>query len=249
MISYSCFTNQGDRQINEDSLNVVDLGDKKCFILCDGLGGHGMGDIASSTAASVFSDLFEKESDSEHFIEDAFAASQDIILMEQEVIHARGKMKTTAVVLTVDGTTAKFAHVGDSRLYVFRKDKVKKRTLDHSVPQMLAKAKDISEEQIRFHPDRSILTRVVGVEWDEPQYEISKPIPLKKCQAFLLCSDGFWELITEDTMCKLLKESTSAEDWLEKMISEVKKNGAGKDMDNYSAIAIWNIRGEVSEIK
>lgn len=240
MISYSCFTDRGDRKINEDSLNVIDLGENKCFVLCDGLGGHGMGDIASSMVVSVFSDLFKKESESEHFIEDAFNASQDILLMEQESLHARGKMKTTAVALLIDKATVKFAHVGDSRLYVFRKNKMKTRTLDHSVPQMLAKAKDIKEEEIRFHPDRSILTRVVGVEWEEPMYEISKPMPLKKCQAFLLCSDGFWELITEDVMCNFLKESTTVEEWMNKMVDEIKKNGAGKDMDNYSAIAIWN---------
>ena len=66
------------------------------------------------------------------------------------------------------------------------------------------------------------------------------PIPLKKCQAFLLCSDGFWELIEEQEMCSLLKNSNSVDEWLQKMIMVVKTNGIGRKMDNNSAIAIWN---------
>ena len=106
---------------------------------------------------------------------------------------------------------------------------------------MLALSKEIKEEQIRNHPDRNMLLRVMGVEWEEKMYELMAPIPLKKCQAFLLCSDGFWELITEKEMCEQLKKASSVDEWLSNMIQIVKKNGMGKNMDNYSAIAVWNI--------
>ena len=62
---------------------------------------------------------------------------------------------------------------------------------------------------------------------------------LKKGQAFLLCSDGFWELIDESRMCQLLESSESVDEWLDLMTAEVIKNGEGRDMDNYSAIAVW----------
>ena len=61
-----------------------------------------------------------------------------------------------------------------------------------------------------------------------------------QCRAVLLCSDGFWEYITEAEMIELLNISSSADDWLMKMVSVVKKNGQLKNMDNYSAIAILN---------
>jgi serine/threonine protein phosphatase PrpC len=61
----------------------------------------------------------------------------------------------------------------------------------------------------------------------------------KKFDAFLMCSDGFWELIEEKQMIKLLKKAQSVEEWLDSMVSEVMSNGKGKDMDNNSAIAVW----------
>ena len=122
---------------------------------------------------------------------------------------------------------------------MFYKNKVKTRTLDHSIPQMLVLAKEIKEDMIRNHPDRNMLLRVMGVEWDEIMYELMQPISLKKCQAFLLCSDGFWELIDEKEMNAQLRKSNSVEEWLDNMVKIVEDNGKGKNMDNYSAIAVW----------
>ena len=111
--------------------------------------------------------------------------------------------------------------------------------MDHSIPQMLAMAGDIKESEIRFHKERNILLRVMGEKWERPMQEILKPMPLRKCHAFLLCSDGFWEFITEDEMLRLLKGSSTVQDWLDQMASIVKKNGEGRNMDNNTAIAVW----------
>ena len=78
-----------------------------------------------------------------------------------------------------------------------------------------------------------------AVKWDEPMFDLMKPVPLKKCRAFLLCSDGFWELIEEKDMCALLKTSATVEDWLSSMVQVVKESGKDRNMDNFSAIAVW----------
>ncbi len=139
----------------------------------------------------------------------------------------------------IDGNKVQWGHVGDSRLYAFAKNKVKLRTLDHSVPQMLVFAREIKEKQIRNHPDRNRLLRVMGIEWEKPMYELAEQTQLEKYQAFLLCSDGFWELIDEKQMCKLLKNSSTVEEWMQAMVEVIKQNGIGKNMDNYTAIALW----------
>ena len=72
------------------------------------------------------------------------------------------------------------------------------RTADHSVPQMLLKAGEITEDQIRFHPDRNKLLRALGDAENEPKYTASETVEARGETAFLLCSDGFWEHITED---------------------------------------------------
>lgn len=237
---HAIFTNVGDRQINEDSVGVFQNGENNCYILCDGLGGHGMGDVASSLVIAVFEDQFHKTDDAVNFLGQTFTASQDILMAEQNARNAKRKMKTTGVAIVTDDRNAYIGHIGDSRGYVFYKNKVKTRTLDHSIPQMLVLSGEIKEDQIRNHPDRNTLLRVMGVEWDEPIYELMAPIPLKKCQAFLLCSDGFWELIDEKEMCAQLKKADSVREWLDNMIRIVRINGQGKNMDNYSAIAVWN---------
>ena len=115
-------------------------------------------------------------------------------------------MKTTVVMLCVSGNNAYWTHVGDSRLYFFRKGKLVLHTKDHSIPQMLVAAGEIKEKNIRRHPDRNKLLRVMGTDWEEPQYAVSDPIELQEGDAFLLCSDGFWENIVEKQMQKCLKK-------------------------------------------
>lgn len=239
-LTHAVFTNVGDRQVNEDSVGIFKNGENNCYILCDGLGGHGMGEIASSLVVSVFEDQFRKTDDVVNFLGQTFVASQDILMAEQKVRNAKRKMKTTGIAVVTDDRNAYIGHIGDSRGYVFYKNKVKTRTLDHSIPQMLVLSGEIKESQIRNHPDRNTLLRVMGVEWDDIMYELMAPLPLKKCQAFLLCSDGFWELIDEKEMCDQLKVAHSVEEWLANMVRIVQINGKGKNMDNYSAIAVWN---------
>ncbi|MBP3238613.1 MAG: serine/threonine-protein phosphatase [Lachnospiraceae bacterium] len=238
-VNYSMITNTGGRMVNEDSIGVCDCAGHKAFVLCDGLGGHGMGDVASSLVKDVFINIFENAENIPETLSTAFRAAQDVLMAEQKRLNVRGKMKTTAVALAVDEKKAYVGFVGDSRLYIFNNNKLVKRTLDHSVPQMLVESKEISESEIRNHPDRNRLLKVMGVDWNEPMYDIWKPIPLKKCQAFLLCSDGFWELIDESKMCEMLEKAADVKEWLLMMNDEVQKNGIGKNMDNNSAIAVW----------
>ena len=238
-ISFSQLSNIGRRKVNEDSIGVYKGPKAHAFILCDGLGGHGMGDKASSLVRDVFINQFQNMQDCSNILPSTFMAAQDILMCEQIRQKAQSKMKTTAVALVVDEDKAYIGHVGDSRLYIFRNNKVMKRTLDHSIPQMLVASKEIKESDIRNHPDRSMLVKVMGIEWEKPLFELMKPIPLRKCQAFLLCSDGFWELINEDEMCKCLEKAVNVDHWLQMMNDIVQSNGINVNMDNNSAIAVW----------
>lgn len=238
-ITYYIFSDKGNREINEDSVGFSANDCGKCFVLCDGLGGHGMGDIASQLVVKVFENQFKNTPDNSAFLPIAFEASQDLLLAEQIKRKCCKKMKTTATAVVCDNKNAYIGHIGDSRVYIFNNNKVLKRTKDHSVPQMLVLTGEITEDEIRNHPDRSIILKVLGVEWDDKNYELMKPLPLKKCQAFLLCSDGFWELIHENVMSSLLSESKSPKEWILKMVDIVEENGKGINMDNFSAIGIW----------
>ncbi|MEE3450691.1 MAG: protein phosphatase 2C domain-containing protein [Acutalibacteraceae bacterium] len=244
MLTHALVTDPGGRTVNEDSIGAFENGSLQCFVVCDGLGGHGMGDVASSLVRDCFGSRFETITEPKHFLNETFEDAQAKLLEKQKELKAAPKMKTTAVALLTDKKRAFIGHIGDSRLYVFYKDSISTRTLDHSLPQMLVRSGEIKEDEIRNHPERNIVMRVMGTKWEENhKYELMKPISLRKCQAFLLCTDGFWELIQESEMCDCLKESASVSEWLINMNSIVRKNGLqkGEDMDNYSAIAVWNI--------
>ena len=240
MITYTVFTDRGGREVNEDSARVFEKDGKKCLVLCDGLGGHGKGEVASALVVEAVGQIFNSaQKIDEDFLRSAFQLSQEALIDEQIRQDAKTDMKTTAVAMYIDGNKVQWGHVGDSRLYAFAKNKVKLRTLDHSVPQMLVFAREIKEKQIRNHPDRNRLLLVMGIEWEKPMYELAEQTQLEKYQAFLLCSDGFWELIDEKQMCKLLKNSSTVEEWMQAMVEVIKQNGIGKNMDNYTAIALW----------
>lgn len=236
---YAKYSDVGSREINEDAVGIYENEKAMCFILCDGLGGHGMGNVASSLVTEVFASQMEQFGNIKNFLSESFSASQDILMAEQRSSNARQKMKTTAVACVTDYKKLHIGHIGDSRLYIFYKNKVLTRTLDHSIPQMLAIAKEIDESEIRNHPERNYVLKVLGIDWEDPMFELKKPISVRKCQALLLCSDGFWELIEENEMCRLLEHSESVEEWLDEMRNIVKKNGKDKNMDNNSAIAVW----------
>ncbi len=239
-ISFSVYSDIGKRDVNEDSYKAINTEVGYGFVVCDGLGGHGMGDVASSMVTSIFEKCFMEYRDIKSFLSHFFENAQSELLAEQKRFNAETKMKTTAVALVMNANKAYIGHIGDSRLYVFFEDKVVKRTLDHSLPQMMVLTKEISECEIRNHPDRNIVFRVLGTPWGRNEkYEIMKPIPIKKCQAFLLCTDGFWEQIEEKEMCEHLKTSRSAEEWLNKMKEHVKQVGSSKELDNNTAVAVW----------
>lgn len=237
-MDFYSITNQGDREINEDSVRICERGGSLCVVVADGLGGHGRGEEASMLVADEMIACFEQDS-TINCIRPAFLTAQQKLLEEQKQKRAQFEMKTTAVMFVADASgMVQWGHVGDSRLYDFKKNRIKSRTLDHSVPQMLTLAKDIKEREIRFHPDRNKLLRVMGVAWTSEPFVLSDPVRLQPHHAFLLCTDGFWEWIDERDMIRTRKDSRSAREWIEKMANKVVLAGSGKNMDNYTAAAV-----------
>ena len=243
MIRFATLTNNGKREVNEDSIGVFSHEDMCLFVLCDGLGGHGMGADASKLVVDVFEEQFSNCEDPVNFLGECFTTAQEILITEQAARRAKQKMKTTCVALLTDDNKARIGHIGDSRLYIFKKGKYKWRTLDHSIPQMLVLSREIKESEIRNHPQRSYVTRVMGVDWEKPMYDLMEPVALKAGMTFLLCSDGLWELIDEKAMSAYLKSSSSPIEWLEKMEEHICEVGRDKNMDNYSAIAVFVEKG------
>ena len=236
-MQYHVLSSPGEREHNEDYTGMVERQGRTLFVLADGLGGHGKGEVASRTVVENIIEYYKDAVDLPD-LKDCIEYAQQQLLEKQKKERMTFGMKTTVVLLEINGDSARWAHVGDSRLYMFRHNKIINRTLDHSVPQMLVAAGQIKEKDIRFHEDRNRLLRVMGIEWNKPLYELTPWCTVKPGDAFLLCSDGFWEWLPEKRMEKDMKKGASPHNWIEFMEYDICSEGKGKDMDNYSAIAV-----------
>jgi serine/threonine protein phosphatase PrpC len=229
----------GSRKENQDALDYLLLEDLGCWVLADGLGGHSGGAKAAEAVVKTIVESFRQAPGcSPDRVRDYFAQAQAAVRALQRTEPRWSEMASTAVVLASDFASVCWGHVGDSRLYWFRGGHLEYQTLDHSVPQALCSAGDIGAAQIRFHEDRNRLLRSLGRN-DTVQAAVHQPpVSLDSGDAFLLCTDGFWEYVTEDEMQFDLKSSSTPQIWLRQMESRIEKAASGEH-DNYSALAIY----------
>jgi serine/threonine protein phosphatase PrpC len=236
-LTYASLCEIGDRPINEDGVLCVTRGGDSCFAVADGLGAHGKGEQASRLVLATLEREFRGGEPGGVFLKRALDAAQVALLAARET---RFELKTTVAALVLSDRRAVWAHIGDSRLYCFRRRRLKLRTLDHSVPQGLARMGAIREEDIARHPDRNKLLRAMGDCGEKAAYELSKEYRLRGNEAFLLCSDGFWERVPDAETAQALRGSPDAGAWLRSLRNLAEREPAG--MDNYSAIAVM-LRG------
>jgi serine/threonine protein phosphatase PrpC len=231
-------TYAGGRSYNEDAVRHLTSNGHSCWMLADGLGGHGGGQEASKLATDAVAESFLQHAEaSPAALATYLEAARLAVVRKQEEDPQLLGMRTTLVLLVSDGAQALWAHIGDSRLYYFRDGQLAARTFDHSVPQAMVDAGQLKPSQIRRHEDRNRLLRCLGGREELRATIMEKPKPVQPGDAFLLCSDGFWEYVTETAMeFDLLKSPTAAE-WLFHM--EVRlRTDLPEDCDNYSAVAI-----------
>lgn len=238
MVEYVAHSNIGAREVNEDYKSVAIGKEGSIYVVADGLGGHGGGEIASRIAVETICDYYLEYGFDSYFFNRAIAKAQTNLLEEQKRINNISGLKTTIVILVYAKGKFYMAHVGDTRGYYFKNNKMVMRTLDQSVPQMLVNVGEISESEIRNHPDRNRVLSVLGDSRSYPDIVVEKPIKAKKKNSFILCTDGFWELIEDSQMEETLVESNDCEAWISNMESIVVKNGEGTNMDNYTCIVV-----------
>ena len=187
----------GNREINQDRLTVIESRHGAVLVLGDGLGGKPGGDLAAQTLIdSVSEELALNPLPAEHpekFLHELIRRAHHAILVagqEQEPPVSPG---STAVVCLVQNLKAWWAHVGDSRFYLYRDGLPLYRTQDHSYVEQLYQEGRISLRKTHDHPMRNYVTQCIGLFPHEPEVAISKGIELKEGDILLLCSDGFWE--------------------------------------------------------
>jgi len=236
---YATLSKTGGREENEDCVGVRLLSDGLgCWVVADGLGGHGGGETASRLAVDTILATFAaspaiSSSSLFHCVE---SAHRDILTHQSNTL-TDGNMRTAIAVFCSDGLIAHWAHAGDVRVYVFRDGDVAFQTKDHSVPQALVNAGEIGSDEIRGHEDRNRLLRCLGSPEKFLPSVLENPFVILRGDVFLICTDGFWEHVTELEMLLDWCKSLNLRDWLDRMELRLLKL-APQGHDNYSAIAL-----------
>ncbi|MGN0435459.1 MAG: PP2C family protein-serine/threonine phosphatase [Wujia sp.] len=240
MLDSALFTNPGGRENNEDYVTRAQHGNDFCYILCDGLGGHDCGEVASMTVAEFVADMFREKGDYPEFLDDAFTKAQERLLEVQLEKKRQNEMKTTMVVLVVTQEHIRWGHIGDSRLYhIYNNGSSYERTRDHSVVQILLDQGEITEDELRTHEDRNKLLRAMGSKWGSKSYELSAVLERgDSTHGFVLMTDGFWEYVKEAEILSIYNNTDSAQEWLDIMRHLVEDRADMTKTDNYSAITV-----------
>lgn len=236
ILKTSNLCNPGGRPTNDDTASIRQEQGRAWVYVGDGLGSYAGGKRASRRAGETLMALSHQEKtmlDKDTLTQAAQAADAAVKQLQKET---GGNMKTTLVFLAVEGDQARWMHVGDSRLYHFRDGKIVKQTTDHSVSQMAVVMGEITLREIRFHEDRNRVLRALGGE--NARADVSDPVKIQEGRdAFLLCTDGFWEYVYEEDMEQTLTQAENPKDWLRRM-EKILQTRVPKDNDNYTAAAL-----------
>jgi serine/threonine protein phosphatase PrpC len=218
-----CETDTGrQRRENEDSAFAC----APLFVVADGMGGARAGGVASRLAIeSLQRELPVGGSREQQLAELVREANRVIYDQAHRQPELRG-MGTTLTAAYLDDAHVAIAHVGDSRAYLLRDGELRRLTQDHSlVGELVARGK-LTEEQAAEHPQRSIITRALGVERDVDVDTWSHPV--RAGDVLLLCSDGLTSMVSEERIAEILDSETVLERAARRLIAEANRAG-GRD--------------------
>jgi len=205
------FWNQTDvgkvREINEDYMGYFETTNGDLFVVCDGMGGHAAGEVASRIAVETLRDFFKEE-----FYQDIFTAlNQSLVLANQKVLEyaqnhpESAGLGTTAVVVLIREHKLYIAHVGDSRLYLLRNGELSSLTNDHSWVNDMLKSGTLKPEEAWNHPRKNQITRALGIVGVVPEVRTEVFVP-QPDDVFVLCSDGLNSMLHDTSIQNILNE-------------------------------------------
>ncbi|HEX6590731.1 MAG TPA: Stp1/IreP family PP2C-type Ser/Thr phosphatase [Moraxellaceae bacterium] len=224
---YAGLTDTGrQRDHNEDSFEMAPA--QGIAILADGMGAHNAGEVASQIAVSTTLSILSQTAglSAQDRLDTAVQAAHASIMDKAASSTRFHGMGTTIVAVLLDEDSLSVAHVGDSRLYLLRKNKLQALTRDHSLLQEFIDKGLYSPEEAKQKVARNILTRALGLE-----QSITVDIGQHSVQSgdrYLLCSDGLYEMASDDEIQALLARGMKPEATCQALVELANAKG-GKD--------------------
>ena len=202
------------REMNQDYYSIPSSeSDLQLYILADGMGGYNGGEIASRLAAETTKNYIQNnfkkiEHDKEailKLVKDAMEYANMVVYEESKKDENLQGMGTTLDVCFIYNSKIYIGHVGDSRIYLIKKDIARKITKDHSYVQQLLEDKKITREEAMHHPKKNMLLKALGcTSYVEPDIRARN---LEKDDILLMCSDGLTNMVEESKIYEVVREN------------------------------------------
>lgn len=217
----------------------------RLFILCDGMGGHSAGEVASSTVCDAMSlSILNHTTPEGEFKESDFLAAMEAAYdaLDAKDNGAVKKMGTTLALLKLHSGGYFVAHMGDSRVYHIRPGKTQKdtriifRTEDHSLVNVLLKVGELTPEQAKTFKRKNVITKAMQPNAEQRQKaSVYQSADIKADDYFLLCSDGMLEHIDDDNLCFIFSKAGGDD---RNKVEKALTYGTRENNDNHSAIIV-----------
>lgn len=224
------------RTHNEDSVTILkNASNEYLMIVCDGMGGHRKGEVASSMTIAALGSRFNKISsigsklDAVNWLNDSISEVNKNILEYAEANPDSTGMGTTIVVSLLTHNYLIFGNIGDSSGFVIKKGKLHKVTKDHTLVNLLVQAGNLTEEEAKFHPKKNVLMKALGAaeKCEIDIFDVDMTV-----DGIFLCSDGLTNMLTNEQIEKVLDET---EITIEEKVSKlIRKCNARGGTDNIS---------------
>lgn len=216
------------RDHNEDSLAVS----PPLYVVADGMGGHAAGEVASEIAVNTIVATMPDHADAQGLADAVVEANREVIQASHDE-RGREGMGCTVTAAMLEGERLVIAQVGDSRAYLMHKGSLQQVTRDHSLMAELIEAGDITPEEARVHPKRSVITRALGSDplMQPDIYELN----VEAGDRLLLCSDGLSTMLTDDQIASTLSRIGDAQRCASQLVNEAIEVGG---FDNITVIVV-----------
>ncbi|HXJ65338.1 MAG TPA: Stp1/IreP family PP2C-type Ser/Thr phosphatase [Actinomycetota bacterium] len=221
------------RERNEDSYLAM----APVYIVADGMGGHRGGNVASSLAMEVMSGL--ANGGSPQMLAEQVRAANHAILERAAGDRELQGMGTTITAAYIQDGTVHLAQVGDSRAYLLRAGQFQQVTTDHTLVHEMVKRQQITPQEAEHHPQRSILTRALGV--DEPVEVDEFDIPAQVGDRLLLCSDGLHSMVEDEVIHQVLQTEPTPQGAADRLVALANEAGG---LDNVTVVIMQFDEGE-----
>jgi len=230
----------GNRTINQDRMVALERDNTVLLILGDGLGGRTGGEFAAQVMVDTIAEQFQNTplpiAKPKEFMTQALHRAHFAVIDQSKKQDPPLNPGTTAVLCLIQEGRAWWAHVGDSRLYLFRGSVPIYRTKDHSYVEKLYQHGKISHDKRANHPLRNYMTRCIGLSDNVPEVTVSNEVMLQAGDILMLCSDGLWEPLDDMKMGMKIMDGRLS-DALATLAEDAEKESYPSS-DNITAVAI-----------